>query len=296
MNDAFASDITSVSLSQPHHVVLTTSLGSSKGPVVSLIRLSDPDGVQHRRTLKFSTNDFTAIFTSAANPWPGGSTDFAMGASTGVIILDLDRARVGSDWESSVPVKTNSDVLALGFLSPHLLAAGLRNASVLLYDSRSQGSALRLRHNGAVTGLRRADDETRLVVCGLPDALSMYDLRMPRESASLETGNEGKGRRNRQKPMKLPTAPLLRFDYSNKFRYPLGFDVGAEVGLVAAADENGWMQLYSLQSGTRVKSVPDVQRQGEERHQIKCVRFVESPDTGTKIMASVGPRIVELAW
>ncbi|EON61814.1 hypothetical protein W97_01031 [Coniosporium apollinis CBS 100218] len=200
------------------------------------------------------------------------------------------------DWTGSKTAETKSDVLALDWLSPNLLAAGLRNASVMLYDMRSGGSALRLRHNGVVTGLRRADDETRLVVCGFPDALCMYDLRMSREPEAPQPGQSGKGKRDRQKPKMPPTAPLLRFEYSNKYRYPLGFDVNAEVGLVAAAEDNGRIQLYSLQSGKRVAGVPEVQGNRAEPHQIKCLRIVETLDRGTKVLAGVGARIVELAW
>lgn len=296
--DYFRSDITSVSLSQTHNTLLTTSSGSSGNPDIYLTRLQEVDGTYETRfaeSIRFQTEAHATVFTAAANPWHGNERPFAFGASEGVTTMYLDpHARFG--WTGGKPIAAKSDVLALDWLGPGLLAAGLRNASVMLYDTRSQGSALRLRHNGAVTALHRADDETRLVVCGFPDALCMYDLRMQRELAAPQTGHSSKGKRGRQKPKAPSTVSLLRFEYSNRYRYPLGFDVNADVGLVAAAEDNGRIQLYSLQSGKRVEGVPDVQENRADRHQIKCVRIIETPDRGTKVLAGVGARIVELAW
>ncbi|KAJ9666137.1 hypothetical protein H2201_003815 [Coniosporium apollinis] len=297
--DFFQSEITSVSLSQAHHTLLTTSSGSAGNPEIYLTRLQEVDGTHQPRfaeAVRFQTSVHTTIFTAAANPWHGSQITFAFGSSEGVTTMYPDTRPVHHGWTGKKIDETKSDVLALDWLSPHLLAAGLRNASVMLYDTRSTGSALRLRHNGAITALHRADDETRLVICGFPDALCTYDLRMSRELAAPQTSEASKGKRGRHKLKAPPTVPLLRFDYSNKYRYPLGFDVNAEVGLVAAAEDNGRIQLYSLQSGKKVENVPEVQETSAEPHQIKCLRIVETGDRGTKVLAGVGARIVELAW
>lgn len=57
------------------------------------------------------------------------------------------------------------DLLALDWLSPSVIATGFRNSSVGLYDVRSRGFAMRIKHPRSVGQVKRVD-ENRLVVAG----------------------------------------------------------------------------------------------------------------------------------
>lgn len=210
-----------------------------------------------------------------------------------------------------MPLKTQSDVLALDWLSPRVLAAGLRDASIFLWDARSQGSAVRLRHNSTVSALRRADGESRIVVCGLSNSLAMYDLRMVREGITdaeeaslLQKGGHPEPTQKRKRKRKgrqggsarQVSTPVLTFDYSNAYRYPLGFDVSAELGLVAAAQDDGTIRMYSLQTGEKIGWAGAVPQAAQEASQVKCLRFVDDGRGVPKVMASIGASVVEYAW
>jgi len=320
---AFRSEISSVNLG-PSRTLITTSTGSAHPPTIHITNLLEPEDVHPRMPLDTGIStvlrppDLTTIWTSAPNryfsnhqgetPTEATSNMVAIGTSNGIISL----TRSWNSWESSTPLKTESDVLALDWLSPTVLAAGLRDASIFLWDARSQGSTLRLRHSSAVSALRRADSESRIVVCGLANSLAMYDLRMVREAVAggesgtpTKQGNHPepapkrkKKRKSRQGGSARPvSAPMLSFDYSNAYRYPLGFDVPAELGLVAAAQDDGTIQMYSLQTGNKIKwagAIPQQPQQGAP--QIKCLRFVDDGRGVPKVMASIGASIVEYAW
>jgi hypothetical protein len=99
------------------------------------------------------------------------STTFAVGRSGD---LTLFRQRE-ADWISWKGAKSLPNVLAVDWLTPKVVMGGLRNKAVVLYDLHSRGSALRLRHSGAVTNIRRVD-EWRVVITGADTSVSSNEL------------------------------------------------------------------------------------------------------------------------
>jgi len=115
---------------------------------------------------------------------------------------------------------------------------GCRDGAVLLYDTRTHGHALRLRHASSVVSLR-CPDPHRIVAAGLHSKLDMYDLR-----ACGPVGHEGKATRS-----------YLAYEgYKNMDHPGLGFDVSASLGLVAAASSDGKLRLFELWTGKEVEA------------------------------------------
>jgi len=177
---------------------------------------------------------------------------------------------------------------------------------------------MRLRHAASVTGLKRGASEYEVVVSGLKQTLSLYDLRMARypdarkvvykPGQTLRGPEYGKRKRKRTPKEWLisePTSsdPVLSFDYSNAVYYPVGLDVHSGLDVVAAAEPGAKVQIYSLRTGEKVKSfellTPEEKEwhwQSNGDHWAGCLRFVENGGEIPKLMASVGSKIVELAW
>ncbi|KAK3044613.1 hypothetical protein LTS18_000810, partial [Coniosporium uncinatum] len=236
--DLHPSTVSSISLSSARTLVITTT-GSTDPPRISVTRLAeDHETLENPRlelehgSLEYRPSNIETIWTSAPNPFTSsltGSDDglIAVGASDGVYILQPSQ-HTRHDWDCSRALSTTSDVLAVDWLSPTTLAAGLRDSNIHLYDPRSHGSSMRLRHAASVTGLKRGASEYEVVVSGLKQTLSLYDLRMARypdarkvvykPGQTLRGPEYGKRKRKRTPKEWLisePTSsdPVLSFDY-----------------------------------------------------------------------------------
>lgn len=287
---AVKSDISSVNIAPSRAVVITSQGGNNTPPIVHLTRLLDPAEAENESipvdsgmSMQFRHPDITTIWCSAPNPWEtSGNDQIAIGTQTSVINI-----HGSGHWQTHPAIRTDSDVLALSWIAPHTLAAGLRSAEVRLWDSRSNGTSLRLRHRGVVTGIKSAGSEAQIVVDGLRSSLCMYDLRMVR--APKKTGSR-------------PSKALIEFaSEDHQEMYPTGFDVNPELGIVIAAGDKDWLSAYSLRSGKRlerwrISNELSLDPSKREEGVTKCARFVETQQGAPEIMASFNSRIVKFAW
>ncbi len=118
-----------------------------------------------------------SLWCSAACPI-ADKTLFALGTSDGLHTLEGEH----SYWTiSQMPLprgashqtpgfrrygnSSHASVQAVEWLSPDVIASGLRNSTVFLYDLRSNESSLRLQHAQSVTKIRKVDS-WRIVVGG----------------------------------------------------------------------------------------------------------------------------------
>ena len=175
-------------------------------------------------------------------------------------------------------VRTVSDVLALSWLSANVASAGLRDGRILLWDHRSRGSAQRLRHPGTVCSLQQAETENMLLVAGLRDSFSMYDLRMPRIDTTvnkvLRTAIP-KSKKNAQ-----CTQPFLQFKgYENTDIYPIGMDFCKELGIVAVSQGDNHVRFFSRNNGECVGSTYEHDKSSDERKPFILVSGIEGPRT-----------------
>ncbi|KAI9836192.1 MAG: hypothetical protein M1819_001529 [Sarea resinae] len=220
----------------------------------------------------------TSVFTSATSKVDG---DIAIGTSSGINLLQ----ETTSNWDEQQTVDFPSDVLALEFLSPTIIAAGLRDSTVRLYDQRSAGKALRLRHSSSVTGIKQVD-EFRVVVCGIKSSLRLYDLRY-----------QSSGNSSRKRNHSPSTLPVYDYPHNNEYRLDLGFDVDTETGLIAAATEDKRVQIFSLHTGERLAS-PAFQKPFQDFP--TAVQFAtmseEKRDDSKSLVVAAGGVVEECKW
>jgi WD40 repeat protein len=245
------------------------------------------------------------IFCSAINPWPATREAIAIGMSapTGVSVFTSpdDGMLRHKIWDQRQTQETNSDVLAVDWLSPNLLAAGLRDATVVLYDIRAQKGVERMKHSGGILNLKRADVDTRFVVAGMGAKMALYDLRALRKEDAPQFNSKQKREKSHSKKAQggVPETryngvakPVVTFRYENQY-HMMGMDVCAELGVVAAAEHGGWVRISSLRTGESIARWNVKQDEGD---MVGDIRFIEDAMGVTKVLVSCRSRIVELSW
>jgi hypothetical protein len=130
------------------------------------------------------------------------------------------------------------------------------------------------------------------------DKLVMYDLRMAStgDDGGQETHStldststrEEKNATRRKKQWsgkaryrRKTTTPLLALKYSNAYySEQFGFDICETTNLVAAAEDTGGFNLYSLRTGAKIDGVPKTGERGPKpvEHPIKCLKFQKDSD------------------
>lgn len=125
----------------------------------------------------------------------------------------------------------------------NVLLAGGRQTRLWTTDLRAPAAQWRsVPHASSITHLRSIS-EHRVLVAGLRNSMAMYDLRFLAREKPRSTGGRN------------CSAPVLRFEgYRNEAYVHTGWDVSVEMGLVAAAQEDGTVKLFSLKSGRRLSS------------------------------------------
>lgn len=183
----------------------------------------------------------TSAFCSAFNPFHGPESSkryFAFGTSDGAGYF-CEHDVQGTKQFS----KTSSNVLSIDWQSVDVIAQGHRNGTVQLWDTRHNGTSLRLKHPSSINKIKRVD-EHKLVVAGIEHALNMYDLRMPAKESQM------KAKKRRAPGASLPTSwtsdPVIEYTYRNSHSSGLGLDISHATGTLAAADATGLVNIFSL--------------------------------------------------
>jgi hypothetical protein len=169
-----------------------------------------------------------------------------------------------------------SDILSMEWLQPTTAAIGLRNSAVLLVDFRVASSVVRLKHGGAVTNLAKADDSgNSIVVTGVPNSLSLYDLRM------TKTAPECMQRRRKHEyhsewANQLVSQSVWQAEYRNAEDIELGFSLKRDI--MAAAQDDGSLNVYSSKTGAVLRTLraeketaPYLQKQQSTFKEIKII-------------------------
>ncbi|KAJ5103876.1 hypothetical protein N7532_004405 [Penicillium argentinense] len=237
-----------------------------------------------------------SLWCSSACP-TGDKALFAIGTSNGLHTLE----GFGSHWTVSQKPFPNdassrkrgnqqgfrehgssshASVSTVEWLSPEVIASGMRNSSVFLHDLRSGGSAARLQHPHAVSKIRKVDPY-RLVVSGF-NSLQMYDIRF------APNGLQPKPKPT--SPSHTSTRPYLTFpEYSPDIISD--FDVSGELGLLASASDDRRIQLFSLQTGDLI---PSPLSKYQYSNPINCVSF-EPSEGGVAICGPQTPSLLVCA-
>jgi hypothetical protein len=306
------SSISSLSYLPASGALVATTYGSDRPP---LIYLTDPDRdgpyVHQTSTLKKAHSIWTAAarplsFHNTASPSsfiPAADADnVAVGTSDGLMMFT--RPPTGS-WESKTVFRSSTDVLAVEWLSPQVVAMGCRSGRIYLHDTRSKGSSHILTHPFPISSLKRADDETRLVCTGLEDAMYLYDIRHSRWSHSPGPGPLIKdshynqsyfeelypGSRSRSKRRKLLhvdsrswSQPVFVLEHSNVDDLALAVDLHPRLGLVAAAQDSSTtstaIKIHNMWTGKVVKEIRRDVHAGQDKAKIWCLKFMEDAENG----------------
>jgi hypothetical protein len=209
------------------------------------------------------------VWTSASAP-PLSSMLFVAGTDQGIVSINKETWDL--DWIISKSTKRSpqrhlSDCLALSFLQhdPNTLLAGNRTGHVDFIDLRNPSIGDdAIRHSAPVSHIKQIS-EYGILVNGLRSSMCQYDIRYRKHSFKSFARKR--------------TTPFITYPEHNSGAYiQLGFDIDIDAGLVAAAQEDKTVQLFSIRDGKKLKYV-DMNLKAEEP--VRCVKFVdESRDGG----------------
>jgi hypothetical protein len=193
----------------------------------------------------------------------GGCCPFAFGAqfestfgSDGAV-FEFDASKNGFPGRSRAQNFrlgiTQSPVKSLEYLSTNIIAAGLQNGGIVLYDRRARESdgVVKIHHTNSeqnisdpINHIARPDLSGNLLVAVGLGRMSLYDLRMSRGTPHCITKNFQDNHWNMK-----PTIPLFDFNYSNQWGVHAGFSISIKHKVVAAAQGDGTFRVYSIRDG-----------------------------------------------
>ncbi|KAL5333481.1 hypothetical protein BJX70DRAFT_61467 [Aspergillus crustosus] len=252
--------LSSLSLSHTGYLLATMDSGLNGDSFLAPRMLPDPDEGGDYRWPPFFSHPIRIHTTSSlwcSSPAPTGEVPrFAIGTSDGLYTLEgfgsywsLNKKPFPNDNSIGKPKRRQTDsshalITAVEWLSSDVIAAGLKDSTIFLHDTRSGGSAVRLQHPHAVTKLRKLD-EYRIVVAGI-NSLQMYDIRYPPNNIQRNPNPNAKHHTS--------TRPYLSFCDPSPDIIP-DFDISPELGLlVSASSTDSIIQLFSLRTGEHVTS------------------------------------------
>ena len=290
--------IVSLNLS-PSRILLATSLGSRYSGL-TLTRLPEPDdfySVFHTMALGLPIQEHpvsqatqklflpdTTFWQSSPKPHPSGS-EFAIAAGSRVMRTFLCD---GWDWDIAAGYSSpdQSDALALDWLDTNVVLCGHRKGKVILWDTRASGTHARsppIQHSASVAHVRRLS-QSKIVIAGLEDQLSIYDLRFPTlnhpssspsrtstpadqdqdtEDGQPPASSEPASKPPKPTPTPTPkTTPYLTLPHYLNRTHPghiLGFDVSPDANLIAAASDRpstGNPSEWTYMPGARAHDLP----------------------------------------
>ncbi|VUC35122.1 unnamed protein product [Clonostachys rosea] len=168
--------------------------------------------------------------------------------------------------------RTPRDVFDLDFhaTNPNILFSGGRQPRVWIKDTRTSPAepCRHITHGSSVAHLR-AISENQLLVCGLQSTMAIYDVRF------FPTSNGG--------PPRPRPGPLLTFpEHVNSAHFATGFDVSPELGIAAAAQDNGALKLFSLTTGRKlacpvIEAIEPIEGKGKRGMPIRSLMFQTVP-------------------
>lgn len=122
--------------------------------------------------------------------------------------------------------QANHNVILAGGRQPRLWTTDLRTPATEWSYVQQPSSIAHL----------RSVNEHQVLTAGLRDKMSLYDMRFMKKAAG-------------------GTGALLSFPgYKNAAHFHTGWDVSTELGVVAAAQDDGTVKLFSLQTGRILRS------------------------------------------
>ncbi|CAM1510422.1 Fc.00g007570.m01.CDS01 [Cosmosporella sp. VM-42] len=118
----------------------------------------------------------------------------------------------------------------------NVIVAGGRKPRLWTTDLRAPEKEWRFTKHASSIAHVRSVNPHQILVAGLQNTMSLYDMRF--------FGSRANG-----------TKPLLTFpDHRNDAHFQIGWDVSPQLNVVAAAQDNGTVKLFSLNTGRRLRN------------------------------------------
>ncbi|KAH6608108.1 plasma membrane atpase [Trichoderma cornu-damae] len=125
----------------------------------------------------------------------------------------------------------------------NVLYAGGRQPRLWITDLRAPAAGWSFVKHGSSIAHVRSINPHQVIVAGLQNRMSVYDTRFFSSNQSNPGGRVAS------------SSPLLDFpDYRNQAHFHIGWDVSPELNIVASAQDNGTVKLFSLRSARVLRS------------------------------------------
>lgn len=162
------------------------------------------------------------------------TTEFALGGTFGAMARSLTSPGFTDD---ELDAEDSGEVFALDWLDRNIIALGMKpfcdyegNHVVALWDTRNKGVAQRIRRRDKINGVRNPDSSSHNLVVTSSHDINLYDLRYVSKSVPLMSIEHKSG---------SPTFHMSILDGD----------------LLATTDWNNKLQVYSLRSGTLLRTL-----------------------------------------
>ena len=169
------SQISSMTLSTDHKLLLVTTLGGTK-PGQAMFKWLDGGSPE----LNYRVEMDGSVWCSAANPQiSDGYLDFAIGTQRQLLIASVLPYGNAEFFQHRWPRgSAQSGFQAVDWLDKNIIISGLRNGSVFLWDGRASGNGAtsqRIQHGSSICHVR-ALNHNKVVVAGMEDRVSCRKL------------------------------------------------------------------------------------------------------------------------
>lgn len=227
------------------------------------------------------------VWTSVPAP-PSSTLSFVVGMDDHLLTIEKERSQ--TKWYSHSSDKKR-EMLSLDFLhnQPTVVLAGDRSGEISLLDFRAPNPELgedTIRNPSPVTHIKSLDDH-RLLVAG-PGAegtrMFQYDLRW-RGKAAFKVP---------MRPRDICSIPIVEYPDHHNTNLKFGLDVDVDAGLIAAAQDEGGVRLFSLHGG---HMIPEFETARDRLVKVECVRFMADREGGPKSLYVGGSHTIDrYAW
>ncbi|KAG5999748.1 hypothetical protein E4U43_001896 [Claviceps pusilla] len=264
--------MSSISYHAPSHKILLTSREADVS--CGLCLFSPPveggEGLEQRWLLGESTNyqrlsvrngRRQECFAHSCTPAPASSDLLCVvGTNAGMIGVRNDDGMAwmapgqasNSHGSGSRSARLPREIFTQDFQQSNhnVLLAGGRQPRLWITDLRAPVSEwIHAPHASSITHLRSINPH-QVLVAGLQNEMCLYDMRFFGERANSGGSGSGSGSGSGN-----GRAPLLSFPgYRNAAHVHTGWDVCTEMGIVAAAHDDGTVKLFSLKTGRTLRS------------------------------------------
>ncbi|KAK5661504.1 hypothetical protein OQA88_11408 [Cercophora sp. LCS_1] len=260
------------------HIAFTNPAFDPDADVPAFTQLSHPVPDKHA----------LSVHTLVPAP-PNANLTAAIATSIGPALLHADgrfafpKSRLPNNPKGRLPDIVAGDILSLALLpdSPSTIITGTRRCNIGLIDTRAGHSEWLTLHHPSPVGHLKPVAPFQILVAGSRSAMAVYDIRYVKDGVDWT-------RLARREPNR--TRSVVEFvGYENEAHVSaIGLDVlveggGGGAGVVAAAQGDGRVGLWSLRDGMRLgsRAVEGIDVEGNERHArgwlsgrvVRCLQF-----------------------